>query len=139
MLIYSVPTCLTNSSADPERLQSSIAILTDLLNDTSPLSIGTISLAFTTICPQKLDLLHKHFRRFCRLVVDADAWGQVQLLNLLATYSRVMLRQPPQSFDGITQVEREHTDLFLLLQSVEPLFMSRNPAVSDVLFRCEPK
>lgn len=69
-------------------------ILETLLRDRSPLSIGAIAVAFNSICPARLDLLHQYYRRLCRILGDADEWGQVQLLDLLSRYACVMLKAP---------------------------------------------
>jgi len=132
-------------------------ILTNLLKDESPLSIGSVALAFTTICPHRLELLHQHYRRLCRIIVDTDEWGQVHLLDLLGRYARTMLNKPPietpvctcyimvfndtLSLTECLQVEQEYVqedergldqDLDLLIKSVTPLFRSRNAAVSSL-------
>lgn len=70
------------------------------------------------------------------MLIDADAWGQVNLLHLLARYARSMLSKPPIStasgdLPGAGNVVID-PDLQLLLTNAEPLFMSQNPAVSIV-------
>jgi AP-3 complex subunit beta len=106
-----------------------------LLKDRSPLSIGCTAIAFSAICPTRFDLLHPHYRRLCRTLIDVDEWGQVNLLELLLRYARTMLPRPvvkESTSDGVeTAVEEVDPDLQLLLASSEPLFMSRNPAVSS--------
>lgn len=118
-------------SLDESQLPSLIKILSTLLRDRSPLSIGSVAVAFETVCPTRLDLLHPHYRRLCRVLVDVDEWGQVNLLELLIRYARTMLPRPTTSHDSPGE-EREEVDpdLELLLTSAEPLFRSRNPAVS---------
>lgn len=111
---------------DPSQLPSLLPILTSLLasHASSPhaaLSAGPAARALLVIAPTRLDLIHPHFRRLARILVDADAWGQVDLLELLVRYSRRMLAKPT---DGDVD-----PDLKLLLDCTEPLFMSRNPAV----------
>jgi AP-3 complex subunit beta len=69
-----------------------------------------------------------HYRRLCRVLIDADEWGQVNLLELLVRYARTMLPRPTTSRDSET--EEIDQDLELLLTSAEPLFQSCNPAVS---------
>ncbi|KAH9902562.1 adaptin N terminal region-domain-containing protein [Cubamyces lactineus] len=107
-----------------------IKIICTLLKDQSPLSIGSVAVAFEAVCPTRLDLLHQHYRRLCRTLIDVDEWGQVDLLNLLIRYARVMLPRPILSNEagGSTQFEVD-SDLRLLLTSAEPLFQSQNPAV----------
>ncbi|KAI5121230.1 hypothetical protein M0805_007237 [Coniferiporia weirii] len=122
---------------DSAHLPSLIPILSMLLKDKSPLSIGAVTVAFQAICPTRLDLLHTHYRRLCRMLLDADSWGQVSVLELLARYARSMLPNPVvfdasgdevEGSEGKTK-EKVDPDLQLLLNNAEPLLMSRNPAV----------
>jgi AP-3 complex subunit beta len=101
----------------------------------SPLCIGATIYAFNVICPgasvQHLSLIHPHYRKLCRVLVDVDEWGQVELMKLLLRYARVMLPKPSRSDEGGEKESSEEIDpdLKLLLNSVEPTFQSRNPAV----------
>ena len=115
-------------SLDESQLPSLIEILSTLLRDRSPLSVGSVAIAFEAVCPTRLDLLHVHYRRLCRVLIDADEWGQVNLLELLVRYARTMLPRPATLRDSET--EEIDQDLELLLTSAEPLFQSCNPAVS---------
>lgn len=118
-----IPKCY---ELDESHLPSLIPIITTLLRDRSPLSIGAASLAFQAVCPTRLDILHPQFRRLCRILVDVDEWGQVNLIELLLRYARSMLPKP------VGEEEEEiDKDLQLLLTSAEPLFQSRNSAVSN--------
>lgn len=101
-------------------------IMTTLLRDRSPLSLGTAVLALDTIAPSRLDLLHVHCRRLCRALPDIDAWGQVDVLRVLVRYARTMLPKPVPASER--QGEEMDKDLKLLLACAEPLFMSKNPA-----------
>ncbi|KAK7449763.1 AP-3 complex subunit beta [Stygiomarasmius scandens] len=114
-----IPKCY---ELDNAHLPSLIEIITTLLQDRSPLSIGSVAVAFDAVCPTRLDLIHKRYRRLCKVLLDVDEWGQVQLLNLLLRYARTMLPRP------ISESEID-PDLKLLLDSSAPLFQSRNPAV----------
>lgn len=91
------PKCVVFRSLDPTHLPALMKTLETLLRDRSPLSIGAIAVAFNSICHTRLDLLHQHFRRLCRILGDTDEWGQVQLLDLLSRYARVMLKAPSVS------------------------------------------
>jgi len=69
--------------------------------------------------------------------VDLDEWGQVELMDLLLRYARTMLPRPGiGSSAGAMAGEEEgkeedmDKDVKLLLDSVELVFQSRNPAVS---------
>ncbi|KAL0954776.1 hypothetical protein HGRIS_003726 [Hohenbuehelia grisea] len=114
-----IPKCFELDSSHTPAL---IEIITSLLRDKSPLSIGSVAVAFEAVCPTRLDLLHQQYRRLCRILLDADEWGQVDLLNLLLRYARTMLTRP----GGVDDID---PDVELLLKSSEPLLQSRNPAV----------
>ncbi|PSS05498.1 hypothetical protein PHLCEN_2v3780 [Hermanssonia centrifuga] len=122
-----IPKCYSlDSSHQPEL----IAIISALLRDRSSLSIGSVAIAFDFVCPTRLDLLHQHYRRLCRTLVDVDEWGQVDLLALLTRYARTMLPRPIVTQDANGEFEEEvDPDVKLLLTSSEPLFQSYNPAV----------
>ncbi|KAG8929188.1 AP-3 complex subunit beta [Tulasnella sp. 417] len=132
-----IPKCY---NLDTTHLPLLMQTLSTLLKDRSPLSIGSVVIAFNAICPDRLELLHPHYRRLCRMVADADEWGQVQLLELLTRYARKMLSRPPslsapegssEANEGQSSHENEEIDpdLELLLTSASPLLQSRNPAV----------
>ncbi|GJE85585.1 adaptin N terminal region-domain-containing protein [Phanerochaete sordida] len=110
-----------DSGLQPELIE----IISNLLRDRSPLSIGSVATAFEAVCPTRLDLLHKHYRRLCRTLVDVDEWGQADLMALLLRYARTMLPRPVVTGDR----EEVDLDVRLLLTSSEPLFQSYNPAV----------
>ncbi|KAJ3983109.1 adaptin N terminal region-domain-containing protein [Lentinula detonsa] len=117
-----IPKCY---QLDDSHLPSLIEIIHKMLNDTSPLSIGSVAVAFEAVCPTRLDLIHQRYRRLCKLLVEVDEWGQIDLLNLLLRYARTMLPRPIVNSDG----EEVDQDIDLLLSSTEPLLLSRNPAV----------
>ncbi|KAI6024917.1 adaptin N terminal region-domain-containing protein [Pisolithus microcarpus] len=114
---------------DSSQQPTLITIIQSLLQDHSALSIGSAVVAFESVCPTRLDLLHQQYRRLCRMLVDVDEWGQVNLLNLLLRYARTMLPKPTITRDAGSEAEELDKDLQLLQSSAEPLFQSRNPAV----------
>ena len=124
-------------SLDSTHQPELINIICTLLKDQSLLSIGSVAVAFEAVCPTRLDLLHQHYRRLCRTLIDVDEWGQVDLMNLLVRYARVMLPRPSASTDagGSSSVDID-SDLQLLITSAEPLFQSHNPAVGVCSLRC---
>ncbi|KAH7912022.1 adaptin N terminal region-domain-containing protein [Hygrophoropsis aurantiaca] len=121
-----IPKCF---QLDPNHQPALIEIISTLLRDRSPLSIGSAIIAFETVCPTRLDLLHKQYRRLCRILVDVDEWGQVDLLNLLLRYARTMLLKPIMLSIREGSDEELDRDLNLLLSSGDPLFKSKNPSV----------
>ncbi len=50
--------------------------------------------AFEHVCPERIDLIHKNYRRLCNLLVDIDEWGQVTVLNMLTRYARSQFIDP---------------------------------------------
>ena len=126
---------------DPPSLPQLIPLLQTLLSSPSPLTLGASLTAFFEICPDRMDLLHPYFRHICHSLADADEWGQVVALDVLTRYARTMLEKPGTAgpmtppADSRPDVEDDDefegidVDLALLLYSVRPLFLSRNPAV----------
>ncbi len=57
-------------------------------------------MAFEEVCPDRLDLVHKHYRKLCNTLVDIDEWGQVAVLQLLTRYGRTQFVDPNQEGDG---------------------------------------
>ena len=55
---------------------------------------GSVVMAFLTVCPERIDLIHKNYRKLCNLLVDVDEWGQVMILNLLTRYARTQFIDP---------------------------------------------
>ncbi|KAF9565363.1 hypothetical protein CPC08DRAFT_784525 [Agrocybe pediades] len=144
-----VPRCFgLDSTHHPALLK---IITNQLLAERSPLALGAVAVAFQAICPPsstltpsssgtgKLELLHPHFRRICKVLIDIDEWGQVLWMGLLLRYVRVMCARPV--WGGVEEGELDK-DVKLLLDSVVPVFQSRNPAVvlaaSRVLFYAGP-
>ena len=83
-----------------------MSILTSLLSERSPLAIGAVLVAFNAICPDRLDLLHQHYRRLCRLLPDVDEWGQVTVVDSLVRYARRMLPKPCVTEEGVSHALR---------------------------------
>ncbi len=109
---------------------------------------GSAIHAFEVVCPERIDLIHKNFRKLCNLLVDVDEWGQVIIINMLTRYSRTQFTDP--NLNIITNEDEDNTggdneksvldddnkayiidpDHRLLLRSTRPLLQSRNSAVS---------
>lgn len=121
---------------DASSLPQLLPLLQTLLASPSPLTLGAALTAFSEICPDRLDLLHPYYRHICRLLVDADEWGQIVALGVLTRYARTMLEKPEagkarpangdESEDEFAGID---LDLAMFLDCAKPLFQSRNPAV----------
>ncbi|KAI1718605.1 non-SMC mitotic condensation complex subunit 1 domain-containing protein [Ditylenchus destructor] len=94
-----------------------------LLADKRTLVLGSAVHAFEETCPDRLDLLHRHFRPLCRALADVDEWGQIIMIGLLTRYARTQFTSPTSS-DQV--LDPDHS---LLIFSAKPLLQSRNCAV----------
>ena len=55
---------------------------------------GSAIQAFEEVCPERIDLIHKNYRKLCNLLVDVEEWGQVVIINMLTRYSRTQFLDP---------------------------------------------
>lgn len=51
-------------------------------------------MAFQEVCPDRIDLVHRHYRKLCALLVDVDEWGQIAILSMLTRYARTQFLDP---------------------------------------------
>lgn len=63
---------------------------------------GSVVMAFETVCPERIDLIHKNYRKLCNLLVDVDEWGQVMIINMFTRYARTQFIDPNQEVGGVT-------------------------------------
>lgn len=105
--------------------------------------IGTTITAFQILCPDRPAMLHSHYRKMTRMLLDADEWAQTAILEALLIYIRRFLAKAP----GRTALSMEqhhsshhadHTessndqvdiDLQQTLQYAASLLSSRNAGV----------
>ena len=55
---------------------------------------GSAIQAFEEVCPERIDLIHKNYRKLCNLLVDVEEWGQVVIINMLTRYTRTQFINP---------------------------------------------
>lgn len=119
-----------------------------------------------TVCPDRFDLIHPHYQKFCRKLGDVDEWGQISIVQLMTRYARSQFLHPDGSdTNGATakdkpfysddegdedeeDAEKTKThhemdpDHRLLLAATAPLLQSRNNgvvmAVATLYFYCAP-
>ncbi|XP_050533343.1 AP-3 complex subunit beta-1 isoform X2 [Daktulosphaira vitifoliae] len=140
-------------SLDPDQKEELISVIEKLLADKSTLVVGSTVMAFEEVCPERIDLIHKIYKKLCNLLVDIDEWGQVIIVNMLTRYGRTQFVNPNKNDnDDITNVENLNVDSSdlssceevcgdnekacvldpdhrLLLRNAKPLLQSRNAAV----------
>ncbi|XP_076039597.1 adaptor related protein complex 3 subunit ruby isoform X2 [Oratosquilla oratoria] len=136
-------------SLDPEQKDELMQVIEKLLSDKTTLVVGSAVMAFEEVCPERIDLIHKNYRKLCNLLVDVEEWGQVIIINMLTRYARTQFIDP-NAGDGFEEDEKERPfyddeeeqetrnepkrrqmdpDHRLLLRNTKPLLQSRNAAV----------
>lgn len=55
---------------------------------------GSVVMAFEEVCPERIDLIHKNYRKLCNLLIDVEEWGQVVIINMLTRYARTQFLNP---------------------------------------------
>jgi AP-3 complex subunit beta len=90
---------------------------------------GAAVTAFMEICPQRLDLIHKHYRGLVKKLVDMDEWSQLATLRLMTIYSRkcfprrmrkVKKSNGAQGFYGDEREGEEEEDSGEVIQILDP-------------------
>uniref|UniRef100_A0A8C4ILP6 AP-3 complex subunit beta n=1 Tax=Dicentrarchus labrax TaxID=13489 RepID=A0A8C4ILP6_DICLA len=150
-------------SLDPEQKDQLIEVIEKLLADKTTLVAGSVVMAFEEVCPERIDLIHKNYRKLCNLLIDVEEWGQVVIINMLTRYARTQFLNPninegsggDKTFYGSDEDEDEDEeekeknpyvmdpDHRLLLRNTKPLLQSRNAAVvmavAQLYFHLAPK
>lgn len=110
--------------ADPtfDNRNSLLPTLIVLLNTASPLTIGSALSAWEEMCPTRWDLLHQGYRKWCKMLMDVEEWGQCVVLRVLVRYGRTFFLDP--AVTGAVDPDAE-----LLLKASEALLQHMNPAV----------
>lgn len=134
-------------SLDSDQKEQLIEVIEKLLKDKSTLVAGSVVMAFEEVCPDRIDLIHKNYRKLCNLLVDVEEWGQVVIISMLTRYARTQFTSPwkEDALDENSEKafydsdsERNQTeakpyimdpDHRLLLRNTKPLLQSRNTAV----------
>lgn len=81
-------------SLDVEQKDELITVIEKLLSDRTTLVVGSAVMAFEEVCPERVDLIHKNYRKLCNLLVDVDEWGQIIIINMLTRYARTQFVDP---------------------------------------------
>lgn len=70
------------------------SVLSVSLNSVLQLVAGSVVMAFEEVCPDRIDLIHKNYRKLCNLLVDVEEWGQVVIISMLTRYARTQFISP---------------------------------------------
>jgi AP-3 complex subunit beta len=145
-----IPKCY---SLDSNSLPQLLDCLSILLGDKQYYVVGPAVQAFLEICPDRIDLIHPHYRSLVKKLVDMDEWSQLATLRLLLFYSR---RCFPRRTHKVTKVNKSgfyddepnetietdevvqvlDPDLTLLLNACRSLLQSRSSAVIVAVTGC---
>uniref|UniRef100_A0A671WR79 AP-3 complex subunit beta n=1 Tax=Sparus aurata TaxID=8175 RepID=A0A671WR79_SPAAU len=146
-------------SLDPEQKDQLIEVIEKLLADKTTLVAGSVVMAFEEVCPERIDLIHKNYRKLCNLLIDVEEWGQVVIINMLTRYARTQTFYGSDEDEDEDEEEKEKKaetpamakrkpyvmdpDHRLLLRNTKPLLQSRNAAVvmavAQLYFHLAPK
>ena len=82
--------------ADPtaDNRRSLVPVLEVLIAGSSPLTVGACVGAWEGVCPDRWELVHPQWRRWCKMLVDVEEWGQCALLRLMVRYGRSFFLDP---------------------------------------------
>jgi len=64
-------------------------------------------MAFEEVCPERIDLIHKNYRKLCNLLIDVEEWGQVVIINMLTRYARTQFLNPNINVSNKTHAEKQ--------------------------------
>ncbi|CAB9508168.1 AP-3 complex subunit beta-1 [Seminavis robusta] len=101
------PRCLEANNKDLHEML--LEIMKSLLDhDSSTMVLTSCVIAFTELCPHRLELLHTSFRKLCHLLTDMDEWGQVVVIDTMGRYCRKFFREPRAWREGTAEkIDRE--------------------------------
>ncbi|KAH3752044.1 hypothetical protein DPMN_186652 [Dreissena polymorpha] len=147
-------------SIDPEQKDQLVEVIEKLLADKTTLVAGSAIQAFEELCPERIDLIHKNYRKLCNLLVDVEEWGQ--FLNPNTGDPAGDTEKPfyeSEKSEEEDQEDKEETgagdgkqkhkpyimdaDHRLILRQCKPLLNSRNAATHPILLQlyhhCAPR
>ena len=139
----------------PSTLPQLLEYLSILLGDKQYYVVGSAVMAFLEVCPERIDLIHKHYRPLVKKLIDMDEWGQLATLKLLTIYARKCFprrmskvkKSKYKGFYGDEETEEEggtteeevavlDQDLETFLKTCKTLLFNRSSAVILAVARC---
>lgn len=79
------------------------------LHSVLQLVAGSVVMAFEEVCPDRIDLIHKNYRKLCNLLVDVEEWGQVVIISMLTRYARTQFTSPWKEVWKFLECRNIHT------------------------------
>ncbi|KAF2396698.1 ARM repeat-containing protein [Trichodelitschia bisporula] len=146
---------------DPGMGPELVRLIAVLLGDKQYYVAGAAVVAFLEVCPERIELVHPHYKALVRKLVDMDEWGQLATMQMMLGYARACFPRktrwvktaktrdaanPTKGFydsessdndeDEGEEVTILDPDLDFFLRAATPLLHSRNPAVILAVARC---
>ncbi|KAL4702678.1 hypothetical protein ACJJTC_011850 [Scirpophaga incertulas] len=136
-------------SLDPDQKEELVAIIDKLLSDKAPLVVGSAAMAFSEVCPDRMSLIHRSYRKLCSLLADtcfpdpnnesyssdsdADKPGDIRVRYYESD------SDGPKRSPSSPSLDADHR---LLLRAAKPLLQSRNTSVvmgvAQLFYHCGP-
>lgn len=94
-------------------------------------------MAYEMVCPERIDLIHKNYRKLCNLLVDVDEWGQVIILSVLTRYARTQFIDPNQEVSDMDFMYMYFTLHVYVDRGTRNLLMVLPCGISGDSYHCE--
>ena len=121
---------------DNTRKEELIEIIETMLRYSTPFVLSSAVAAFTEVCPDRIDLLHRHYRKICRMLVDMDEWGQILLSELLLRYARSQFLAPDahtRELGGVSGKGEKKLELALPSTNEASYHESNNAGIQSIV------
>lgn len=80
---------------DQQQQQMLVDVMKKMLDtEDSTMVLSSAVIAFVEICPERLSLLHRSYRKLCNQLADIDEWGQVVIIDVMQRYCRQFFCAP---------------------------------------------
>jgi AP-3 complex subunit beta len=80
---------------DAQQQQMLVDVMKKMLDtEDSTMVLSSAVIAFVEICPERLSLLHRSYRKLCNQLADIDEWGQVVIIDVMQRYCRQFFCAP---------------------------------------------
>ena len=97
-------------SLDRDQKEPLVEIVASLLNDANPIVLGSAVNAWSELCPERFDLIHKNYRKLCNIVANTDEWGQILIINMFCRYARAHFLGPDGKKKKKKDVAKDHQE-----------------------------
>jgi AP-3 complex subunit beta len=126
---------------NPDTLPLLVEQISVLLGDKSYYVAGAAVVAFLEVCPERLDLVHGHYRSLVKKLVDMDEWGQLATIRLMMFYARSCFpqrkRKAKKSYASHYDPEKAQKDFYDDDPEEEPPEKS-SPIQGDEIITLDP-